>query len=110
TDWTLFFRNLSRVSPEAPGLEALGDIFYQPLGEGMQAAWSSWLERHAKKVREEGRGPDDRRRAMLAINPWFIPRNHLVFQEIARATAGDFAGVELVLDAARRPFDEAAFD
>lgn len=110
TDWTLFFRHLSRVSPEAPALSELGDVFYQPLGEGLQAAWSSWLERHARKVREEGREPEVRRRTMLANNPWFIPRNHLVFQEIARATAGDFGGVERLLEAARRPFDEAAFD
>lgn len=110
TDWTLFFRHLSRVSPEAPKLAELGEVFYQPLGEGMSAAWSSWLERHAKKVREEGREPEVRRRNMLANNPWFIPRNHLVFREIARATAGDFSGVERLLEVARRPYDEASFD
>lgn len=110
TDWTLFFRHLSRVSPEAPKLAELGEVFYQPLGEGMSAAWSSWLERHAKKVRDEGREPEVRRRNMLANNPWFIPRNHLVFREIARATAGDFSGVERLLEVARRPYDEASFD
>lgn len=117
TDWTLFFRRLSDVSPAAPRVAELGDVFYlapgqtgQTLGDGMAAAWQSWLERHAKKVRDQDRSPELRRRAMLAENPWFIPRNHLVFQEIARAASGDFTGVNKLLEAARHPYDQAHVD
>ena len=109
TDWTLFFRGLARVSVERPEVAQLGNVFYAPLGDGLSAAWTSWLARYTKKVRDEGVLPEARRVAMERHNPWFIPRNHLVYREIALAASGDFSGVERLLSAARRPYDEAAF-
>ncbi len=113
TDWTLFFRSLADVatdtSPTAD-LKALDAAFYTPPTDEVRADFEAWLSRLSAKVNAEGRDPEARRAAMNAINPWFIPRNYLVHQAISEATNGDFAGVHRLLEAARSPFSEAAFD
>jgi uncharacterized protein YdiU (UPF0061 family) len=45
---------------------------------------------------------------MDRANPIYIPRNHLVEQALAAATAGDLAPLELLLEAVRVPYDERA--
>ena len=45
---------------------------------------------------------------MRGANPFVIPRNHRVEEALAAASdAGDLAPFERLLDALRRPFDEA---
>jgi uncharacterized protein YdiU (UPF0061 family) len=44
--------------------------------------------------------------AMDRANPVYVPRNHLVEESLAAATAGDLGPLERLLDAVRRPFDE----
>jgi uncharacterized protein YdiU (UPF0061 family) len=48
------------------------------------------------------RGAADLRR----VNPVYIPRNHLVEEALAAATAGDLAPFELLVDVVTRPFEE----
>ena len=43
---------------------------------------------------------------MDAVNPVYIPRNHLVEEALAAATAGDLAPVERLLDVLARPFEQ----
>jgi len=81
TDYTSLFRSLSAV---ARGSATLPDAF---------APWSErWL----------ALGPDPD--AMDAVNPVVIPRNHLVEEALAAATAGDLAPFEALVDAVRAPF------
>jgi uncharacterized protein YdiU (UPF0061 family) len=61
-------------------------------------AFDAWHERWAAT------GPD--REAMDALNPVYIPRNHLVEEALAAATAGDLAPYEQLVDVVTRPFDE----
>jgi uncharacterized protein YdiU (UPF0061 family) len=43
---------------------------------------------------------------MDAVNPLYIPRNHVVEAALDAATAGDLAPFERLVDVVSRPFDE----
>jgi uncharacterized protein YdiU (UPF0061 family) len=45
---------------------------------------------------------------MDAVNPIFIPRNHLVEEALDAANNGDVAPFHQLLDVARNPFDARA--
>jgi uncharacterized protein YdiU (UPF0061 family) len=45
---------------------------------------------------------------MDATNPVYIPRNHLVEEALAAATADDLGPLEQLLDVVTRPFEERA--
>jgi len=121
TDFTLFFRGLARVLPEGPAaaqIEPLRDAFYDPQAlEGSHAQrWLDWLQRWARRVREEaassGAGRADlaqvdalRVERMNAANPVFVPRNYLAQLAIDAAEAGDPGVLERLLDTLRRPYE-----
>ena len=51
----------------------------------------------------------ERARAMRSVNPYVIARNHRVEEALAAASDhGDLAPFERLLDALKRPYDEAA--
>ena len=43
---------------------------------------------------------------MGRVNPAYIPRNHLVEEALAAATAADLAPLERLLEAVTNPYDE----
>ena len=89
-DSTSFFRGL--------GAAARGDA--EP-ARGLVldlAAIDGWL------ARWRALGPDAD--AMDRVNPVYIPRNHLVEEALAAATAGDLGPVERLLDAVRAPYEQ----
>ena len=61
------------------------------------AGFDAWTERWLAL------GPDAD--AMDRVNPAYIPRNHLVEESLAAATAGDLEPLERLLVAVSRPFD-----
>ena len=66
-------------------------------------AWSArWQERLACPTGGEAAIAT----AMDAVNPVYIPRNHLVEEALAEATDGDLALFRRLLDVLARPFDE----
>lgn len=77
-DYTSFFRGLAR-----------GDV---PLG------FMDWV------TRWRAHAPDTA--GMNRVNPVYIPRNHLVEEALAAATAGDLAPAHRLLDAIGDPFTE----
>ena len=77
-DHTSFFRGLAR-----------GDV---PLG------FMDWVSRW--------RAHDPDSTAMNRVNPVYIPRNHLVEEALAAATAGDLDPTHRLLDAVTDPFTE----
>jgi serine/tyrosine/threonine adenylyltransferase len=44
--------------------------------------------------------------AMDAVNPVYVPRNHLVEEALEAATAGDLGPVEALVEVVRTPYDE----
>jgi uncharacterized protein YdiU (UPF0061 family) len=72
-------------------------------------SFTSWLKRWRERCAQE---TDDvlRQQRMLASNPVFIPRNHLVEQAIAEAYGGDFSFFHRLHERCRQPFVYAADD
>ncbi|MEU7474835.1 protein adenylyltransferase SelO [Lentzea sp. NPDC042327] len=83
-DHTSFFHHLTRGNPRDLVLDLAGV--------------DAWL------ARWRAEGPDTA--AMTAVNPVYVPRNHLVEEALAAATGGDLGPFERLLDAVRRPYDE----
>jgi len=91
-DYTSFFRGL--------GAAARGDA--EPARSPILdlAAIDAWLERW------RALGPDAD--LMDAVNPVYIPRNHLVEQALTAATEGDVEPLERLLDAVAEPYQQRA--
>ncbi len=65
-----------------------------------------WLDRYTARLAAEERPADAVAAAMDRVNPISIPRNHLVEEALAAATAGDLAPFEQLLDVVTHPFDQ----
>jgi uncharacterized protein YdiU (UPF0061 family) len=90
-DFTSTFRSLA----QNPTAEALAD--------------PDWTARWRARLAAEKTTPEERRRAMLAVNPAYIPRNHLVEEALAAAvTQNDFSPFETLLEVLAKPFEERA--
>lgn len=63
-----------------------------------------WLERWRERALAGGRDPVAVADAMDAVNPVYVPRNHLVEEALAAATAGDLGPYEALLARVTRPF------
>ena len=104
TDFTLTFRRLcdSAVSRHS---EAVRSLFANP------SAFDDWATRWRHRVADEGGEANERRAAMRAANPAFIPRNHLVEEAISAAVNdGDFLPFEDLLTVLSMPYeDQPAF-
>jgi len=107
-DFTLAWRTLADAAAgdEAP----LRTLF---AGTDAPDTWlGRWRARCSDADTAEGKHPGragiERAAAMRAVNPRVIPRNHRVEEALAAASDhGDPAPFERLLDALRRPYDEA---
>jgi uncharacterized protein YdiU (UPF0061 family) len=99
-DFTLTFRGLSDAAVNADADGAVRALFKDP------AAFDEWAVKWRARVLEEGGDPNARRNAMRAVNPRFIPRNHLVEEAIAAAFRGDFTPFETLVAVLSAPFDD----
>ncbi len=99
-DFTLTFRRLAELAGEhepATNVSALC-----PLPESLEP----WLQRWRQRLASDTRTPEARQAAMLAANPVFIPRNHLVEEAIAAAqNEGDYAPFHALVERLSRPCD-----
>jgi uncharacterized protein YdiU (UPF0061 family) len=84
-DFTLVFRRLcDAAGPQ--GDAGVRTLFADP------GAFDNWAERWRHQLARESREPTERRSAMRAANPVFVPRNHLVEEAIIAAeTDGSFS-------------------
>jgi uncharacterized protein YdiU (UPF0061 family) len=97
-DFTSFFRALSCAAREDE--RPVRSLFDDP---SVLDTWSaSW---HAR-LSSQGSDPDAVADAMDAVNPIYIPRNHLVEEALAAATGGDMQPFHRLVEVLVRPFDE----
>jgi uncharacterized protein YdiU (UPF0061 family) len=89
-DYTSFFRHLGRAANG--DAEPTRGLFINLAG------FDDWLSRW------KALGPDAA--LMERTNPVYIPRNHLVEEALAAATAGDLDPLERLLDAVTSPYQE----
>jgi len=107
-DFTLGWRRLADAAAgdEAP-LRALFADANAP--DAWLARWRArCAAEDAAAGEQEVKAGSERAAAMRTVNPWVIPRNHRVEEALAAATEeGDLAPFVRLLDALRKPYDEA---
>lgn len=100
-DFTLAFRRLAEL---AGPVSELGELFDFP------ESFADWLQRWQQRCAQETGDSDSRQRRMMAVNPAFTARNHLVEEAIARAYEGDFAPFNRLLERLEKPYDYSTED
>ncbi|MEN9924653.1 MAG: hypothetical protein RL268_779 [Pseudomonadota bacterium] len=95
-DFTRLFRALGASLEEGYG--AVAAECTDPAA--LQEWWNQWQARLAR----EAAPAEQRRAAMDAVNPIYIPRNHLTDAALKAAEGGDFAPFSELLDVVTQPF------
>jgi uncharacterized protein YdiU (UPF0061 family) len=98
-DFTLFFRELTRVAAGAPE-QSLRALFDEP------RRCDLWVVRWRQQLAIDGEDEASRVATMRAHNPVFIPRNHRVEEAIQAAHGGDLAPFHRLVEVLAHPFDE----
>jgi len=100
-DFTLTFRRLCDAAADPAADAAVRALFADP------AAYDLWAARWRWRMGEEAAEPASIAAAMRAVNPIYIPRNHLVEAALnAAIDSGDFAPFEQMLEVLALPFVE----
>jgi uncharacterized protein YdiU (UPF0061 family) len=100
-DFTLVFRLLCDAAAGPEGDTGVRILFAD------SSAFDEWATRWRHRLAQEGREPAERRSAMRAANPAFIPRNHLVEAAIIAAVdGGDFSAFERLLSVVSAPYED----
>jgi uncharacterized protein YdiU (UPF0061 family) len=100
-DFTLTFRRLGEAAlgPDHDG--EVRELFTDP------SAFSDWVARWRQRSGDEPQSAEERRTAMRAVNPAFIPRNHRIEAVIEAAVSrDDYAPFEELLAVLAKPFDD----
>jgi serine/tyrosine/threonine adenylyltransferase len=102
-DFTRVFRGLCDAASDASGDAAVRAEFTDP------AAYDAWASRWRWRLGEETAEPAEIAAAMRAVNPAYIPRNHLVEAALnAAIERQDYVPFEQLLEVLARPFEERA--
>jgi uncharacterized protein YdiU (UPF0061 family) len=102
-DFTLTFRALSEAAAAGPAADGpVRSLFADP------SAFDAWAEKwRARLAQERTVTPAQRRKAMRAVNPAFIPRNHRVEAALAAAEQrDDLSPFEELLTVLAAPYDD----
>jgi uncharacterized protein YdiU (UPF0061 family) len=97
-DYTLTFRQLSDLVARTCSNDSSSLITFP-------ARMDEWLERWRLRLSQEGSTANERQKNMYAINPVYIPRNHLIEEAILAAVEnGDFTHFHQIVEVLERPF------
>ena len=101
TDFTLTFRHLSDLAgKDGDSAGGVGALFE------FSEAFDPWLARWRQRLADQAWPAEEGQKAMYAVNPVFIPRNHLVEEAIDAAQKyGDFEPFNRFVDILAKPFD-----
>ncbi len=100
-DFTLTFRGLSEAAGDVAADARVRELFDNP------AAFDAWAVEWRARLAREGGDASERAATMKAVNPAFIPRNHLVEEALAAAVnSGDLAPFEKLIGVLARPFED----
>jgi len=99
TDFTLTFRYLSDlVAPQTASGGGVGSLIK------LSDAFDPWLKRWRQSLDNDAQKSAARQARMYAVNPVFIPRNHLVEEAIEAATSqNDFKPFNTLVDVLSQP-------
>ena len=96
-DYNLFFRKLSRYDGDK---KTMLDICVLP------SPLEEWLDVYDKRLLKEKLSQEKREVKMLAVNPKYILKNHILDEAIEKAKIGDFTMVNDLLKVAHSPYEE----
>jgi uncharacterized protein YdiU (UPF0061 family) len=100
-DFTLTFRKLCDAAVGPEGDEGLRALFADP------GAYDTWAYRWRQRLKEEPGSDEARAAAMRAVNPAFVPRNHLVEAALEAAVwRQDYQPFEDLLDVVSHPYED----
>jgi uncharacterized protein YdiU (UPF0061 family) len=100
-DFTLFFRGLAGAQTEGEADDAIRALFTDP------SSYDAWIEKWRARLREEPQDAAPRTRAMDAVNPAYIPRNHRIEAMIRVAVEQeDFGPFEEMTTLLSKPFED----
>jgi uncharacterized protein YdiU (UPF0061 family) len=101
SDFTLTFRHLSDlVNPETASGGGVGSLIELP------DAFEPWLKRWQQRLSLHPMGTTERQQVMYAVNPVYIPRNHLVEEAISAAEKHqDFEPFNRLVDILANPYE-----
>ena len=104
-DYTHCFRRLSEIPPTIPEhLSALKESFYAPTSEGLDNAWSGWLERWRGAITANG-DLQETSAAMQRVNPAITWREWLVAPAYQKAEQGDTRLIQELQAVFSHPYD-----
>ncbi len=96
-DYTVFFRKLSRYNGDKSSI--LNSCIHQdPLDQ--------WLDLYDTRLEKETLDEAARHEKMLAVNPKYVLKNHMLQEAIDKAEKHDFNMINELLTVALTPFDE----
>ena len=100
-DFTLTFRRLCDAAADPQADSAVRTLFQQ------SAEYDAWADRWRQQLDRVGGSSQQRRASMAAVNPAFIPRNHLVQAVIEAAVEReDFQPFRDLLEVTSRPYGD----
>jgi len=100
-DFTLTFRRLGDAAPGPEGDGGVRALFSDP------GAYDAWASRWRVRLKEEPSSDEARDMAMRAVNPAFIPRNHMVEAALEAAVwRQDFKPFGELLEVVSRPYED----
>ena len=102
-DYTSFFRRLAR-SLQTEGAPGDDDGLISLVEH--QDRLESWLSSWRSRLEGEGRALADVAEQMDAVNPVYVPRNHLVEEALSAAQNGDLEPFDQLLAVVTDPFTE----
>ena len=101
-DFTLTFRHLGDAAADPAADAAVRSLFVNKT-----ESFDAWLPRWRERLAHEPLYGAERRAAMHAANPLYIPRNHRVEQALsAAAEREDYAPFEELLAVLAKPYEE----
>jgi uncharacterized protein YdiU (UPF0061 family) len=102
-DFTQFFRALSKASSQP----SMKDMVFHDLFGG-PSMFDMWMVAYRSRLQLEDRSDKERQEAMLAVNPAYIPRNHLVNEALEEAQKGNMAFANKLMNVLSNPYEERA--
>jgi uncharacterized protein YdiU (UPF0061 family) len=103
-DYTIFFRELSKIPTEVSDLSA---SFYAQLSEELELAWNQWLKSWRELLSSAGeKSLEDASRQMKQVNPKYTWREWLIVPAYEQAQKGDFSLIQELQSILANPYDE----
>ncbi|MDC5806897.1 protein adenylyltransferase SelO family protein [Vibrio europaeus] len=103
-DYTIFFRELSKLPTEVSDLSA---CFYAQLSEELELAWNQWLKTWRQLLSSTGeKSLEDISRQMKLVNPKYTWREWLIVPAYEQAQKGEFSLIHELQSILANPYDE----